>query len=97
MMPPRGMPPGMPMGGMPQGMPMGGLPPGMPMGSMPMPPPQPGSEGMGMRNRGPAAPQRRTSPGSGAPVTSVQQRGPPPSLGQQNVNALQNARRFRGA
>jgi len=85
----------MPMGG---GMPMmRGMPPGMPQGTMPMPPSQPGGEGMGIRNRGPAAPQRRTSPGSGAPVTSVQQRGPPQSLGQQNVNALQNARRFRGA
>ena len=103
MMPPGGgrMPPGMPMGGMPPGMmggmPMRGMPPGMPMGNMPMPPPQPGGQGVGIRNRGPAAPERRTSPGSGAPVTSVQQRGPPPSLGQQNVNAMQNARRFRGA
>ncbi len=91
-----GMPPGM-MGGMPPGMPMRGMPPGMPMGNMPMPPPQPGGQGVGIRNRGPAAPERRTSPGSGAPVTSVQQRGPPPSLGQQNVNTMQNARRFRGA
>tara|TARA_R100001510_G_scaffold29812_1_gene26465 strand:- start:8879 stop:10669 length:1791 start_codon:yes stop_codon:yes gene_type:complete len=109
MMPPGGgrMPPGMPMGGMPMGgmpmggmppgMPMRGMPPGMPMGNMPMPPPQPGGQGVGIRNRGPAAPERRTSPGSGAPVTSVQQRGPPPSLGQQNVNTMQNARRFRGA
>ena len=95
-MPMGGMPPGM-MGGMPPGMPMRGMPPGMPMGNMPMPPPQPGGQGVGIRNRGPAAPERRTSPGSGAPVTSVQQRGPPPSLGQQNVNTMQNARRFRGA
>ena len=88
MMPPGGgMPPGMPMG-MPPGMPMGGapmmrgMPPGMPMGGMPMPPPQPGGQGMGLRNRGPAAPQRRTSAGSGSPGTSVQQRGPQPSIGQ---------------
>ena len=103
MMPPGGgMPPGMPMG-MPPGMPMGGapmmrgMPPGMPMGGMPMPPPQPGGQGMGLRNRGPAAPQRRTSAGSGSPVTSVQQRGPQPSIGQQNSNALLNARNFKGA
>jgi len=93
-MPPGG---GMPMGGMPPGMPMGGMPPGMPMGGMPMPPPQPGGQGMGMRDRGPAAPQRRTSAGSGSPLSSVQQRGPPPSIGQQNSNALLNARNFKGA
>jgi len=96
-MPPGMMPGGMPMGGAPPGMPMRGMPPGMPMGGMPMPPPQPGGQGMGLRNRGPAAPQRRTSAGSGSPVTSVQQRGPPPSLGQQNSNALMNARNFKGA
>ena len=94
---PGGMPPPMP-GGMPMGgMPMRGMPPGMPMGGMPMPPPQPGGQGMGIRNRGPAAPQRRTSAGSGSPVTSVQQRGPQPSIGQQNSNALLNARNFKGA
>tara|TARA_R110000824_G_scaffold89971_3_gene220200 strand:+ start:1260 stop:3038 length:1779 start_codon:yes stop_codon:yes gene_type:complete len=91
---PPGMPPGMPMGGAPM---MRGMPPGMPMGGMPMPPPQPGGQGMGLRNRGPAAPQRRTSAGSGSPVTSVQQRGPQPSIGQQNSNALLNARNFKGA
>ena len=97
-MPPGMMPGGMPMGGMPMGgMPMRGMPPGMPQGGMPMPPPQPGGQGMGMRDRGPAAPQRRTSAGSGSPVTSVQQRGPPPSIGQQNSNALMNARNFKGA
>jgi hypothetical protein len=100
MMPPGGgMPPpmmggGMPMGGAPM---MRGMPPGMPMGGMPMPPPQPGGQGMGLRDRGPAAPQRRTSAGSGSPVTSVQQRGPQPSIGQQNSNALMNARNFKGA
>ncbi len=97
--PPPMMPPG---GGMPPtmmgaGMPMRGMPPGMPMGGMPMPPPQPGGQGMGLRDRGPAAPQRRTSAGSGSPVTSVQQRGPQPSIGQQNSNALLNARNFKGA
>tara|TARA_R110000772_G_scaffold132172_4_gene240729 strand:- start:811 stop:2523 length:1713 start_codon:yes stop_codon:yes gene_type:complete len=93
--PPGGAPPpgGMPMGGMP----MRGMPPGMPTGGMPMPPPQPGGQGMGLRDRGPAAPQRRTSAGSGSPVTSVQQRGPQPSIGQQNSNALLNARNFKGA
>jgi len=97
--PPPMMPPG---GGMPPtmmgaGMPMRGMPPGMPMGNMPMPPVQPGGQGMGLRDRGPAAPQRRTSAGSGSPVTSVQQRGPQPSIGQQNSNALLNARNFKGA
>jgi len=93
-MPPPGMPMGMPMGGAPM---MRGMHPGMPMGGMPMPPPQPGGQGMGIRNRGPAAPQRRTSAGSGSPITSVQQRGPQPSIGQQNSNALLNARNFKGA
>ncbi len=105
--PPGGMPPGMPPGGMPPGM-----PPGMPMGGMPMgargpqmppqlaqqimPPPQPGGQGVGLRNRGPAAPQRRGSMGSGAPFTNVQQRGPQPSMQQNISNALLDARRPRG-
>jgi hypothetical protein len=93
-MPPPMMGGGMPMGGAPM---MRGMPPGMPMGGMPMPPVQPGGQGMGLRDRGPAAPQRRTSAGSGSPVTSVQQRGPQPSIGQQNSNALLNARNFKGA
>lgn len=97
-MPPPGMPPG---GGMPMRMPpqmQGGMPParGMPPG-MPMPPPQPGGQGMGIRNRGPATPERRTTVGSGAPVSSVQQRGPEPNLAQNVSNALLNARRPRGA
>ena len=96
-----GMPPpmgGMPMG-MPPGMPMGGAGPQMPPAMMRniMPPSQPGGEGMGLRNRGPAAPQRRTSGGSGSPFSNVQQRGPPPSIGQQNSNALLNARNYKGA
>ena len=103
-----GMPPGMPpmMGGRP-GMPppmMGGRPPMMggpqmnpQMMRQIMPPSQPGGEGMGLRNRGPVAPQRRASPGSGSPVTSVQQRGPPPTIAQANSNALLNARNLRGA
>lgn len=102
-MPPGGMPPGgMPPGGMPPQMQGGqpmmrGMPPGMPPGGMPMPPPQPGGQGMGIRNRGPATPQRRTTVGSGAPVSSVQQRGPEPNLAQNVSNALLNARRPRGA
>ena len=97
-MPPPGMPPG---GGMPMRMPpqmQGGMPParGMPPG-MPMPPPQPGGQGMGIRNHGPATPERRTTVGSGAPVGSVQQRGPEPNLAQNVSNALLNARRPRGA
>jgi hypothetical protein len=104
-MPPGGAPPGMP-GMPPGGMPPGGMPPqmaggppmvgGMPPG-MPMPPPQPGGQGVGLRNRGPAAPERRTTVGSGAPVSSVQQRGPQPNLQQNVSNALMNARRPRGA
>ena len=105
--PPGGMPPGgMPMGGMPPGgMPPGGMPPMMGRGpQMPpqiaqqiMPPPQPGGQGVGMRNRGPAAPQRRTTLGSGSPISNVQQRGPPPSLQQRNSNAIRDARNLRGA
>jgi hypothetical protein len=109
-MPPGGappmMPPGMPpMAGRP---PMGGMmPPGMPpmmpprpgMGQQPMmPPSQPGGEGMGIRTpRTPARPQQRGSPGTGSPVTSVQQRGLPPTQGMRNQQALMNARRPRGA
>tara|TARA_R100000149_G_C5878185_1_gene142367 strand:- start:930 stop:2705 length:1776 start_codon:yes stop_codon:yes gene_type:complete len=110
--PPGGMPPqmmgGMPpqmMGG--RGMPpqmMGGMPPQM--GAMPpqsqqlppgiAPPLQPGSEGRGIRNRGPVAPQRRGTMGSGSPISSIQQRGPEPSIMQNVSNALLNARRPRG-
>tara|TARA_R100001443_G_scaffold9746_2_gene19373 strand:- start:13640 stop:15439 length:1800 start_codon:yes stop_codon:yes gene_type:complete len=112
-MPPGGappmMPPGMPPGGMMPPM-MGGrgmMPPGMPpmmppqpgMGQRPMmPPSQPGGEGMGIRTpRSPARPQQRGSPGSGSPVTSVQQRGVAPTQGMRNQQALMNARRPRGA
>ena len=107
MMPPGGgmMPPGMPpMGRPPMG---GGMPPGMPPMMPPqpgmarppmMPPSQPGGEGMGIRTpRSPARPQQRGSPGSGSPVTSVQQRGLQPTQGMRNSNALLNARRPRGA
>ena len=94
--PPPGMPPGMPPGG---GMPMmQGSGPQMPpqLAQQIMPPPQPGGQGMGLRNRGPAAPQRRGSMGSGAPFSNVQQRGPPPSMQQNLSNALLDARRPRG-
>ncbi len=76
---------------------MGAVPPGMMMGGA-MPPSQPGGEGMGVRTpRGPAAPDRRNAVGSGAPVSSVQQRGPANSLAQNNSRALMDARRPRGA
>lgn len=83
---------------------MGGMPPqmgGMPPQSRQLPPGiapplQPGSEGMGIRNRGPVAPQRRGTMGSGSPISSVQQRGPEPSMMQNVSNALLNARRPRG-
>ena len=80
------------------GRPRQGMPPGMAQGAPPvMPPSQPGGEGMGIRTpRSPARPQARTSAGSGAPMSSVQQRGMPPTMGQQNSNALMNARRPRG-
>jgi hypothetical protein len=92
-----GMPPMMPQGGAPPMMPPAGpqMPPNMMQNIMP--PPQPGGQGMGIRNRGPAAPQRRTSPGIGSPVTSVQQRGPERTLGQTRSDAINNARNFRGA
>ena len=84
MPPPGGMPPQMMQGGR--------LPPQM------MPPSQPGGEGMGIRTpRSPARPQQRGSPGAGAPVTSVQQRGIAPTIPQQNNQAIQDSRRLRGA
>jgi hypothetical protein len=58
---------------------------------------QPGGEGMGLRNRGPASPQNRTSMGAGAPFSSVQQRGPQPSGVQQAAQSVVNARNPRGA
>ena len=57
----------------------------------------PCGQGVGMRNRGPASPQNRTTAGSGSPVSSVQQRGPTPGLMEQTSNAVQNAGRYRGA
>jgi len=90
-------PPGMPPRGGAMAAQMGAAPPGMMMGGA-MPPSQPGGEGMGIRTpRGPASPDRRAAVGSGAPVSSVQQRGPANSLAQNNSNALMNARRPRGA
>jgi len=107
--PPGGMPPGgMPMGGMqmgggmgtpgalpsrnisPQGAAMLGRQAQMGMG-------QPGGEGAGLRNRGPASPQNRTSMGSGAPMSSVQQRGAQPTGVQQASQSIVNARNPRGA
>ena len=62
-----------------------------------MPPSQPGGEGQGIRTpRSPARPQARSSPGAGSPVSSVQQRGMPPTIQQQNSNAMMGARRPRG-
>ena len=91
MQPPPGMPPG-------SGGPMAAQGMAAPPGMQGPPPSQPGGEGMGIRTpRGPAAPQRRGSPGIGSPVTSVQQRGPPNSQAQDNSRALMNARRLRGA
>jgi len=58
---------------------------------------QPGGEGMGLRNRGPASPQNRTSMGAGAPMSSVQQRGPQPTGVQQASQNILNARNPRGA
>lgn len=57
----------------------------------------PGGQGVGMRNSGPASPQNRTTMGSGSPISSVQQRGPIPGQAEQTSNTLQNAGRYRGA
>jgi len=95
MMPP--MPPGGAHGVMPPNM-MHNLPGQLPTAhgaGMPMPPSQPGGAGVGVRNTGPAAPQRTTMM-AGAPTQSVQQRGMQPPIAEQNVNALLNARRPRG-
>jgi hypothetical protein len=91
MQPPPGMPPG-------PGGPMAAQGTAAPPGMQGPPPSQPGGEGQGIRTpRGPASPQSRTSFGSGAPVSSVQQRGPQNSQAQNNSRALMNARRIRGA
>jgi hypothetical protein len=107
--PPGGMPPGgMPMGGMQMGGGMGtpGALPSRnisPQGAAQMARQaqmgmsQPGGEGMGLRNRGPASPQNRTSMGAGAPMSSVQQRGPQPTGVQQASQNILNARNPRGA
>ena len=58
---------------------------------------QPGGEGVGLRNRGPASPQNRTSMGAGAPMSSVQQRGPQPTGVQQASQSILDARNPRGA
>ena len=108
-MPPGGMPPGgMPMGGMQMGGGMGtpGALPGRnisPQGAAQMARQaqmgmgQPGGEGAGLRNRGPASPQNRTSMGSGAPMSSVQQRGAQPGAVQQASQSIIDARNPRGA
>ena len=57
----------------------------------------PGGEGMGLRNRGPASPQNRTSMGSGSPMSSVQQRGMQPTGLEQASQGIINARNPRGA
>jgi len=57
----------------------------------------PGGEGMGLRNRGPASPQNRTSFGSGSPMSSVQQRGASPGGVEQASQGILNARNPRGA
>ena len=57
---------------------------------------QPGGEGMGLRNRGPASPQNRTSMGAGSPTSSVQQRGMPMGGVQQASQSILDARNFKG-
>jgi len=89
---PPGMPPGMPPHMQP-GMQRGPLPPGMvPPGVV-----NPGGQGVGIRNRGIASPQSRTSFGSGSPITSVQQRGPQPTIAQENQKRIGDAGRIKGA
>ena len=102
--PPGGMPmPGMQMGGgmgTPGALPSRNIPPqlaarmaGQAQAGMA----NPGGEGMGLRNRGPASPQNRTSMGSGAPFSSVQQRGAPMGGVEQAGQSILDARNFRGA
>jgi|TARA_R110002012_G_scaffold210025_2_gene380643 hypothetical protein len=104
--PPGGMPPG---GGMP-GMQMGGgmgtpgalpsrniSPQGAAQMARQVGMSNPGGEGMGIRNSGPASPQNRTSMGAGAPFSSVQQRGPQQSGIEQAQQGVMNARNPRGA
>jgi len=90
------MPPGAPQGG---GPPMGGMgqPGGLPTRNIPpqlagalagqanagMAAMNPGGQGVGLRNRGPASPQNYQTMGSGSPIGSVQQRGQPASPLQQ--------------
>jgi hypothetical protein len=90
------MPPGAPQGG---GPPMGGMgqPGALPTRNIPpqlagalagqanagMAAMNPGGQGVGLRNRGPASPQNFQTAGSGSPIGSVQQRGPPASPLQQ--------------
>jgi len=90
------MPPGAPQGG---GPPMGGMgqPGALPTRNIPpqlagalagqanagMAAMNPGGQGVGLRNRGPASPQNFQTMGSGSPIGSVQQRGPPASPLQQ--------------
>ena len=57
----------------------------------------PGGEGMGIRNVGPARPQQRTSAGAGSPISNVQQRGLPPSAVQNAQKGISDAKRPRGA
>ena len=105
--PPGGMPPGgMPMPGMQMGGGMGtpGALPSRnisPQGAAQMARQvgmsNPGGEGVGLRNRGPASPQNRSSMGVGAPFSSVQQRGPQQSGIQQAQQGVINARNPRGA
>jgi hypothetical protein len=104
-MPPQGMPMGgMQMGGgmgTPGALPSRNIPPQLAaqMGRQAQVPgmANPGGEGMGMRNRGPASPQNRTSMGAGAPFSSVQQRGAPMGGVQQASQSIIDARNPRGA
>ena len=57
----------------------------------------PGGEGAGLRNSGPASPQNRTTMGAGSPVSSVQQRGAQPGAVQQASQGSLNARQYKGA
>ena len=78
----------MPPQGGAQSQPVRGMPPGIV---------NPGGEGMGIRNRGVARPQQRTSGGSGSPMSSVQQNGLENTSAQNTSNAIQRANRPRGA
>ena len=82
------------------GAPPAGVPPGVMQqvgGGMPPGIVNPGGEGIGMRNRGPARPEQRTSMGAGSPFSNVQQRGLQQRPVERAQRGISEANRPRGA